>query len=56
VLALDESGVGGELLNAREATDVMDLVEQCHAEDAADARHREQESEGVGILHSGLGE
>jgi hypothetical protein len=34
----------------------MDLVEQSHAEDAADAGHREQESERVGILHSGLGE
>jgi len=54
VLALDETGVGGELLNAGKAPDGVDLVEDREAEDLADAGDRLKEPERVGVVASSL--
>ena len=48
--ALDQPGVGGEVLDAGEAVDVVDLVEDDEGEDLADAVDGAQEMEGVGIV------
>ena len=48
--ALDQPRVRGELLHAIEARDVVDLVEDRQREDLADARHRAQPVERVGIV------
>jgi hypothetical protein len=42
--------VGGELLHALEAADVVDLVEDREREHLAHARDRAQELEGLGVV------
>ena len=37
---LDQAGIGGKVLNAGEAADVVDLVEDCHGQDLADTGQR----------------
>jgi len=50
VLAPDESAVGEEVLYPREASDVLDLVENHERQDLADAGHRAQAVKGLGIV------
>ena len=38
-LALDQSGVGGEVLDSLEAVDIMDFVEDGHGEDFSSSRN-----------------
>ena len=54
--ALDEPGIRGEVLNAGEAIDVVDFVEDDEGEDGPDAVDGPQEIEGVGIVVSGISE
>ena len=48
--ALDEAGVGGEILDPGEAADVVDLVEEGEGEDLADAGEGAEAVEGVGVV------
>ena len=48
--ALDQAAVGGELLHAVEASDVVDLVEDRESEDLADAGDGAEPMEGVGVV------
>ena len=48
--ALDQAGVGGEVLDGGEALDVVDLVEDCQGEDLADAREGAEPVEGGGVV------
>jgi hypothetical protein len=50
---LDETTVGGKILHTREALDIMNLVEQHEAEDLADAGHRLQQIQGLGVMMLG---
>src|SRR5262244_1047072 len=51
--ALDQTAIGGKLLHPRETVDLMDFVAQHEAEALADARHRWQQIQGMGVM--GLG-
>ena len=48
--ALDEPGVGGEVLDAREAVNVVDLVEDRQGEDLADAGQGPEMEETAGVV------
>ena len=48
--ALDEAAIGGEILHPREAVDLMDVVEQHETKDLADAGHRLQQIQRVGVM------
>lgn len=54
VLALDQPGIGEEVLDSGEAVDVVDLVEDRHGEDLADAGDGPEAVEGIGIVLLGL--
>jgi hypothetical protein len=51
--ALDEPGVGGEVLNPGESLDVLNLVENDEGEDGTDAVDGSQEIKGVGVVPPG---
>jgi hypothetical protein len=53
LLALDEPGVGEEVLDAGEADGFVDLVEQRETEDTPDAGDRPEEPERLGIIDLG---
>jgi hypothetical protein len=48
--ALDEPGIGDEVLNAWESPDVVDLIENDEGEDLADAMYCAKEMEGIGVV------
>lgn len=49
-LALDESSIGGEVLNALESGEVVDLVKNGHGENLADSWDGAKEEEARGIV------
>ena len=51
--AFHEAAVGDEVLDGREALDVVDLVQKHEAQDLADPRHGAEAGEGVDIVHLG---
>jgi hypothetical protein len=51
--ALDQAGVGSEVLDGREAADVVDLVEDDEGEDLPDAGDGAQAIEGIGVVLPG---
>jgi hypothetical protein len=51
--ALDQTAIGGTILPPRATVDLMDVVEPHAAEALADARHRVQQLQGLGVM--GLG-
>ena len=51
--ALDEAAVGGELLDAGEAGDVVDFVENGQGENLSDPADREEAEVGVGVVDLG---
>ena len=53
-LALDESSVGGEVLNALEASDIVNLVEHGHGEDLADTGNGAESEEVSRVMDFGL--
>ena len=55
-LALDETGVGGEVANGGEAGDVVDLLEDSEGEDLSDAGDGGEEGEGVWVVDARLAE
>ena len=46
----DETTIGSELLDPRDAVDVGDFVPQHEPEDLAEAGHRTQQIQGVGVM------
>jgi hypothetical protein len=48
--ALDQTTIGGKLLDPREAVDVVDFVEQYETENLADAWYGLQQIQGVGVM------
>ena len=50
---LDEATVGRKILHPREALDIMNFLEQHEAEDLADAGHRLEQIQGIGIMMLG---
>lgn len=54
--ALDQAGVGSEILNSGKTVNVVDLVEDREGKDFPDAVHGSQEMEGGGIVQSGRAE
>jgi hypothetical protein len=55
-VALDESGVGGEVADGGEAGDVVDLAEDGEGEDLSNAGDGGEESESVGVVDARLAE
>jgi len=51
--AFDETAIGGAILPPRETVDLMDVVEQHEAEDLAEAGHRWQQIQGMGVMVRG---
>ena len=47
---LHEATIRGKILYPWEARNIMDFIEQHEAEDLADARHRLQQIQGVGVM------
>ena len=50
---LHEATIRGTILSPWEARNIMDVIEQHEAEDRADARHRLQQRQGVGVMVRG---
>ena len=54
LFALDEAGIGGEVLDGGEAADVVDLIEKGEGEDLADAGNAVEAEQGLEIVGAGL--
>lgn len=53
-LAFDEPSIGGEVLDALESRDIVNLVEDGHSENLADAGNGTESEEIAGIMDLGL--
>src|SRR5882672_212990 len=47
---LDETTVGGKILYPRKAREIVNFIEEYEAEDLADARHRLEQIQGLGVM------
>ena len=52
--AFDEPCIGGEVLDALESSDIVNLVEHGHGEDLADTRNGAESEEIAGVMDFGL--